>query len=84
VLECHGWGDLQTELNRLSKLGEWDDMSNLISEEMLEALAVVGPRDEIAPRIRQKLDGVADRVNLVARYTTDEDDWFDIVQQLIH
>lgn len=82
VLECHGWGDKQTELNRLSKLGEWDAMSNLINDDMLEALAVVGPRDEIAPRIRQKLEGVADRVNLVARYTTDEDDWFDIVRQL--
>jgi len=82
VLECHGWGELQTELNRLSKLGLWDDMANLISDDILEAIAIVGPRDEIAPRIHQKLDGVADRVNLVARYTTDENDWQDIVSQI--
>jgi probable F420-dependent oxidoreductase len=82
VLECHGWGELQTELNRLSKLGKWDDMSNLASDEILDAIAIVGPRDEIAPRIHQKLRGVADRVNLVARYTTDENDWYDIVSQL--
>ena len=25
VLEHHGWGDLQPELNTLSKRGEWDD-----------------------------------------------------------
>lgn len=82
VLECHGWGDMQTELNRLSKLGLWDDMSNLISDEMMDAIAIVGPRDEIAPRIHQKLDGIAHRVNLVARYTTDENDWQDIVSQI--
>jgi probable F420-dependent oxidoreductase len=82
VLECHGWGDLQTELNRLSKLGLWDEMSKLISDDILEAIAIVGPRDEIAPRIRQKLHGIAHRVNLVARYTTDENDWEDIVRQI--
>lgn len=82
VLECHGWGDLQTELNRLSKLGEWDTMTNLITEDILDAIAIVGPREEIAPRIHAKLKGVANRVNLVARYTTDENDWQDIVRQL--
>ena len=82
VLECHGWGWLQPELNRLSKLGQWDDMKGLISDEMMDAIAVVGPRDEISARIKQKLDGVADRVNLVARYTPDESDWADVVTQL--
>ena len=82
VLDCHGWGELQPELNRLSKLGQWDAMANLITDDILNAIAIVGPRDEIAPRIRAKLEGVAHRVNLVARYTTDEADWVDIVSQL--
>ncbi len=82
VLDCHGWGELQTELNRLSKLGQWDDMTHLISDEIMDAIAVVGPRDEIAPRIHEKLAGIADRVNLVARYTSDESEWEDIVHQL--
>ena len=30
TLECHGWGDLHPELNRLSKVGRWDDMAALI------------------------------------------------------
>src|ERR1017187_92408 len=29
VLELHGWGDLQTELNTLSKRGAWDAMADL-------------------------------------------------------
>src|ERR1700691_6131552 len=30
VLELHGWGDLQSELNTLSKSGEWERMGELI------------------------------------------------------
>ena len=36
VLDHHGWGDLQTELNTLSKRGEWDDRwPSLIDDEMV-------------------------------------------------
>ena len=28
TLDCHGWGDLHVELNRLSKQGRWDDMTD--------------------------------------------------------
>ena len=28
VLELHGWGDLQDELNALSKQGEWVEMGD--------------------------------------------------------
>ena len=31
VLEMHGWGGLQTELNALSKQGQWDKMGELVS-----------------------------------------------------
>ena len=43
VLELHGWGDLQTELNTLSKRGEWVKMGELIDDDMLDAFAVVAP-----------------------------------------
>ena len=36
VLELHGWGDLQPELNRLSKQGEWVKMGELIDDDVLE------------------------------------------------
>ena len=38
VLELHGWGDLQPELNRLSKEGKWAEMGELIDDEMLRRL----------------------------------------------
>jgi probable F420-dependent oxidoreductase len=62
VLELHGWGDLHTELHRLSRAGEWDVMGSLIDDEILNAFAVVAPIDEIAHKIRDRCDGVIDRV----------------------
>jgi probable F420-dependent oxidoreductase len=62
VLELHGWGDLHTELNRLSKQGEWDAMGSLIDDEMLAAFAVVGPVDQVGAALKDRCDGVVDRV----------------------
>ena len=42
VLELHGWGGLQDELNALSKQGKWAEMGELIDDEMLNTFAVVG------------------------------------------
>ena len=41
TLDCHGWGDLHLELNRLSKQGRWEAMTDLVSDEILEAIKVV-------------------------------------------
>ncbi|MGX9790590.1 LLM class F420-dependent oxidoreductase [Mycobacterium sp. MMS18-G62] len=62
VLELHGWGDLHTELHRLSLAGEWDTMGSLIDDEILNAFAVVATLDEVAAKIRERCDGVIDRV----------------------
>ena len=62
VLELHGWGDLQTELHRLSLAGEWDTMGSVIDDEMLSAFAVVGPVESIAAALRDRCEGVVDRV----------------------
>ncbi|MGZ6777857.1 MAG: TIGR03617 family F420-dependent LLM class oxidoreductase, partial [Mycobacterium sp.] len=43
VLELHGWGELQSELHRLSHAGEWDRMGSLIDDEILGEFAVVAP-----------------------------------------
>lgn len=64
VLEHHGWGDLQKELNSLSKRGDWEIMSQLIDDRILEEFAVVAPPDQVATRIVERLGGVVDRVTL--------------------
>jgi probable F420-dependent oxidoreductase len=42
VLALHGWGDLHSELNVLSKRGEWVTMADLITDDIVDAFAVVG------------------------------------------
>src|SRR5262245_31646132 len=64
VLEMHGWGGLQSELNALSKQGQWDKMGELISDDILEKFAVVGSPDEIVPRFKTRFAGVVDRTTL--------------------
>jgi probable F420-dependent oxidoreductase len=64
VLDHHGWGDLQPELNRLSKEGKWLDMIGFVSDEMLDAFGVSGTPSQVASRIRQRND-FADRVTMV-------------------
>jgi probable F420-dependent oxidoreductase len=62
VLELHGWGDLQTELHRMSKEGQWDAMGSLIDDDILNEFAVVAPLNDVAQAIRDRCDGVIDRV----------------------
>lgn len=62
VLDLHGWGDLHTDLHRLSKEGQWDVMGSLIDDEILGAFAVVGPVDGVSAALRGRCDGLVDRV----------------------
>jgi probable F420-dependent oxidoreductase len=62
VLELHGWGDLQTDLHRMSKEGQWDAMGSLINDQILNEFAVVAPVSDVARAVRDRCDGVIDRV----------------------
>lgn len=62
VLDLHGWGELHTELHRLSLAGEWDTMGSLIDDEMLAAFAVVGPVDTVGAALKNRCEGAVDRV----------------------
>ena len=82
TLDCHGWAELHVELNRMSKQGRWDDMTGLITDEVLETLAVVGERHEIVGKLHARLDGVADGVSLTHNRAPDPSQWADIVAEL--
>src|SRR5262249_53394878 len=48
VLDAHGWGDLQPELNKLSKVGQWAEMGKLIDDRMLDAFTVRAEPKDVA------------------------------------
>ncbi len=75
VLELHGWGDLQSELNTLSKRGEWVKMGELITDDILEAFAVVSPLDQVAGEVRARFEGQVDRFSFYAPYKVDAETW---------
>jgi probable F420-dependent oxidoreductase len=75
VLELHGWGDLQPELNTLSKRGEWVQMGELINDDILNAFAVVAPLDRVATEVRNHFEGMVDRFSFYAPYKVDPDMW---------
>jgi probable F420-dependent oxidoreductase len=75
VLELHGWGDLQSELNTLSKRGEWVKMGELIDDDVLSAFAIVAPLDQVARAVRGRFDGLIDRFSFYAPYKVPAEQW---------
>ncbi len=82
VLDLHGWGDLQTELNRLSKQGEWAAMGDLVDDEVLEAFAVVGAPADIPRLVHERFGGAVDRFSFYAPYRSEPERWRPILAGL--
>ena len=64
VLDIHGWGDMQPELNALSKQGRWEEMGRLIDDDVLHTIAACGTAAEVAAHIRDRVAGISDQVCL--------------------
>ena len=62
LFDLHGWSDTAEELSVLSRQQRWDEMEGLVSDEMVDTIAVVGTYDEIAERIWRRYEGVCARV----------------------
>ncbi|MFP6771824.1 MAG: TIGR03617 family F420-dependent LLM class oxidoreductase [Alphaproteobacteria bacterium] len=68
VLDSIDAGDLQPELNAMSKQGRWEDMGDLIGDDVLSKFAVQGDVVEIAKQIKARYGHIADRT--AASYAT--------------
>ncbi|MGH9235993.1 MAG: LLM class F420-dependent oxidoreductase [Acidimicrobiales bacterium] len=79
VLDLHGWGDLQDELNRMSKEGRWAEMGTLIDDDMLETFAVVAPLDEVGPALVQRWGDVVTRLSFYTPYRTEGGQWDGVI-----
>jgi hypothetical protein len=82
VLEVHGWGELQTDLHRLSKEGEWTKMGTFIDAEILDAFAVVALIDQLGSALAKRIGGLADRTSLHLPKETDADTVVSIIDAL--
>jgi probable F420-dependent oxidoreductase len=82
VLDAHGWGDLQPELNVLSKRGEWPEMAAMITDEMVEELCVVGRLEDIPRLAHDRYGDILQRVTFDTHRRFDPERWADVVRQL--
>lgn len=65
MLDHEGWGDLQPELNRMSKEGRWAEMMPLITDEMLEKIGVIGTPEEVGRKLRERNESFASRTSVI-------------------
>jgi probable F420-dependent oxidoreductase len=82
VLDLHGWGDLQTELNNLSKQGKWVEMGDLIDDEILTTFAVVAEPEQVAPEIHRRYGDCIQRISFYAPYRSDPERWKGVLAAL--
>jgi probable F420-dependent oxidoreductase len=80
VLEAHGWGDLQTELNTLSKRGDWEEMGRRIPDEVLDTLAIRGRPVELPGLVAARYGDIIDRVAFYSPSRTDPEAWADVIE----
>jgi len=63
VLDSIGVGDLQSDLNAMSKQGRWEEMGQLIDDDILKEFAVVGEPASIAGQIKSRYGDLIDRTS---------------------
>jgi probable F420-dependent oxidoreductase len=82
VFDLHDRGDLHPQLKSMAREGRWVEMASLVDDEFLEAVAVVGEPDRIAPLIRERLAGISDHVSLVNNRAPDPTHFAEVVDAL--
>jgi probable F420-dependent oxidoreductase len=70
VLDSIGAGELQPELNALSKQGRWEAMGDAITDDVLGRFAVAGDPVALATQIKARYGDIVDRAS--ASYATME------------
>ena len=61
VLELHGWGALQDELIVLNRAHRTEEMAALITDEMVETIAIVGSPEQVVGTMQDRFGGLITR-----------------------
>jgi alkanesulfonate monooxygenase SsuD/methylene tetrahydromethanopterin reductase-like flavin-dependent oxidoreductase (luciferase family) len=75
-MEVHGWEDVADDLSELARDKKWCEMPQLITDEMLSTFAVEAAPDEVGPALRERYEGLIDRVALYVPFVPGEKDEF--------
>jgi probable F420-dependent oxidoreductase len=70
ILDMHGWDvDLSSFIN-MAREGRWQEMGNLVTDDMLDAYAAVGKPEELPGLLKRRFGSHIDRLQL-------DETWFD-------
>ena len=76
VLEAHGWEEVGERLGTMAREKKWREMPALITNEMLAAFAIEAAPNEVGPAMRERYEGLIDRVALYLPFVPGERDEF--------
>jgi probable F420-dependent oxidoreductase len=76
VLEAQGWEEVGERLGKLARDKRWEEMPKLITDEMLDAFAVEAAPDEAGDALKERYEGLIDRVSLYTPFIPGEKDEF--------
>ncbi len=74
VLDQHGIGDLQPRLQQMTREGQWKEMAELISDDVLDLFCITGDIETIGAGLASRWGGIADQITLGS------DQWLDQMQ----
>ncbi len=81
-MDAVGFGELQPELNKLSKEGRWEELGQHIDADFINAFTTKGEPGDIARLLWDKYGRHADRLAIYAPYSAPDDMWRDIIAEL--
>ncbi|MFC1997359.1 TIGR03617 family F420-dependent LLM class oxidoreductase [Chloroflexota bacterium] len=84
VFSLHGWEQTAEQLSKLAARGKWDQMGELIDDNILRTVCVVAPSGELGASIKERYQGLADRLTLYTPFNPGERDdfWKDLITEL--
>ena len=77
VMDLHGWAGVAEKLSAHAAKGEWTEMPMLITDEILNEFCLVTEASKLAPDLKKRYDGIADRLTIYTPFVPGEkDDWW--------
>jgi probable F420-dependent oxidoreductase len=74
VMDLHGWAGVAEKLSAHAARGEWAEMPMLITDEILNEFCLVIDEDKLADELKQRYDGIADRLTLYIPFIPGENE----------
>ncbi|MCD6401023.1 MAG: TIGR03617 family F420-dependent LLM class oxidoreductase [Anaerolineales bacterium] len=76
VMKLHGWDDVAERLSVLASRGKWDEMPDLINDQMLNTFAIMSDLETLPAAIDERYHGLADRLGLYTPFVPGKRDDF--------